>query len=198
MRDRAIRFEIGAAAPSQFPPADVPEVVFVGRSNVGKSSLLNTLTGRKNLARVSSSPGKTQQINFFRIGDVLRFVDLPGYGFAHVSQTERRAWKKLIEAYLTGGRPIALILQLLDARHPLQDLDAGMIEWLVSLQLPVQTVATKADKLTQRDLVRNARALLDAIRSCGCGSHILPFSAVKGTGKRELLALIGTAAGVKW
>ena len=197
MRDREIRFEIGAAAPTQFPRADVPEVVFVGRSNVGKSSLLNVLTGRKQLARVSANPGKTQQINFFRIGGDLRFVDLPGYGFAHVSQVQRRAWRKLIEAYLTAGRPIALILQLLDARHPLQDLDAGMIEWLVSLQLPVQAVATKSDKLSQRDLARNTRALLDAIRALGCGSHILPFSAVKGTGKRELLALIGTASGVK-
>jgi GTP-binding protein len=183
-------FEISAAHPRQFPGPDVPEIVFLGRSNVGKSSLLNTLTGRAQLARVSATPGKTQQINFFRIADAARFIDLPGYGFAKVSQSMRESWRTLIYAYFASERPIAMVLQLIDMRHPLQSNDAEILEWLVEGGFPVQIVMTKADKISQKDKAHNTRLITDAVRMCGCGADPLPFSAVKGTGKRELVSHI--------
>ena len=189
-------FEISAAAPKQFPAPDLPEIVFVGRSNVGKSSLLNVLTGKRSLAKVSSTPGKTQQINFFRIDAKLRFVDLPGYGYAKVSATQRAQWSNLIGSYFAAGRPLALVLQLIDARLPMQTSDADMIAWFVEHQAPLQIVLTKIDKLGQKDRVHQERELLRAVQALGSGSTLLPFSALKGTGKDELLKTIFVAADV--
>lgn len=187
-------FEISAASPKQFPAPELPEIVFVGRSNVGKSSLLNVLTGKRSLAKVSSTPGKTQQINFFRINDQLRFVDLPGYGYAKVSATQRAQWSNLIGSYFAAGRPLALVLQLIDSRLPLQASDADMIAWFVEQQAPLQIVLTKIDKLGQKDRARQERVLLGAVQALGSGSTLLPFSALKGTGKGELLQTIFIAA----
>lgn len=183
-------FEISAAHSRQFPRPDLPEIVFMGRSNVGKSSLLNTLTGRTQLARVSATPGKTQQINFFRIDSHARFIDLPGYGFAKVSQSTRESWRTLIHSYFASERPIAMVLQLVDMRHPLQANDAEILEWLVEGGFPVHIIMTKADKISQKDKAHNTRIITDAVRMCGCGDHPLPFSSVKGTGKRELITHI--------
>lgn len=165
----------------------------MGRSNVGKSSLLNTLTGRAQLARVSATPGKTQQINFFLVDERSRFIDLPGYGFAKVSHSMRDSWRALIHSYFAAGRPIAMVLQLVDMRHPLQANDAEILEWLVDGGFPVQIIMTKADKITQKDRARNERVIAEAVRTCGCGVHPLAFSSMKGTGKRELVSHILTA-----
>ena len=188
-------FETSAAKAAQFPLADVPEIVFVGRSNVGKSSLLNALTGRVGLAKVSTTPGKTQLINFFRIDERMRFVDLPGYGYAKVSASMRDSWSALIRSYFDAGRPIALVLQLVDSRLPLQDSDADMIAWFIERQMPLQIVVTKIDKLNQSERVKQGRTLLSSIRDLGCGSTLLGFSALKGIGRAELLKAIVTAAG---
>ncbi|MBL0177370.1 MAG: YihA family ribosome biogenesis GTP-binding protein [Ignavibacteria bacterium] len=196
MRITEAVFEISAAAPRQFPEPDLPEIVFVGRSNVGKSSLLNSLTGKRALAKVSTTPGKTQLINFFRVNGCLRFVDLPGYGYAKVSATQREAWSRLIANYFNADRPIALVLQLLDSRLPLQESDADNIAWFVDAQAPLQIVLTKIDKLGQKDRAHQQRELLGAVQALGSGSTLLPFSALKGTGKEELLKTIFVAAGM--
>lgn len=190
-------FELGAAKAAQFPEPALPEIVFMGRSNVGKSSLLNTITGKKKLALVSGTPGKTQQINFFRINGAMRFVDLPGYGFAKASASEREKWGALIAQYLESERPIGLVLQLIDARLPFQDLDRQVLSWLVELEMPIQVVATKFDKLNQKEKSRQARVLGEGVLSTGCGSDILPFSSMTGVGKVDLIRAIGRAAGLE-
>jgi GTP-binding protein len=189
-------FELGAASATQFPEPDLPEIVFLGRSNVGKSSLLNTITGKKGLAKISSTPGKTQQINFFRINDVMRFVDLPGYGFAKASAQARDKWGKLIMRYLDSDRPIGLVLHLIDSRHSFQELDSQVMKWMVQLEMPIQVIATKFDKLNQKQKAKQGKVLADGVLSTGCGSTIMPFSSVKGTGKVELIRLIFNAAGI--
>lgn len=187
-------FEISAANTHQFPKPTFPEIVFAGRSNVGKSSVLNSITSKKNLAKVSGTPGKTRLINFFLINNAIRFVDLPGYGYAQVSVSEREVWRKLIESYLISQRPIALIILLIDARLPLQQLDAQMIEWLVEPQMPLQIVLTKIDKLKQSERAKQQKELLHAVQRLGCGSDLILFSSVTGEGKRELLHRIELSA----
>ncbi len=189
-------FEISAASVKQFPKPSLPEIVFVGRSNVGKSTLLNTITGRKQLAKVSATPGKTRLINFFRVDEKLRFVDLPGYGYAKVPQSERASWGKLITAYLTSGRPIVLVVLLVDSRHQLQDLDAEMLDLLMDWRLPTQIVLTKSDKLSQKDRSKRQRELFSAFKGRGYEGDLLSFSSVKGWGKKELLSIIFQASGM--
>ncbi|MBE0644703.1 MAG: YihA family ribosome biogenesis GTP-binding protein [Bacteroidetes bacterium] len=185
-------FETGAATPQQFPTADFPEIAFAGRSNVGKSSLLNMLVGAKQLARVSSTPGKTQQINFFLVDGRMRFVDLPGYGYAKASQKDRREWGKLITTYFEIGRPIAMVLQLIDSRLPLQESDAQVMQWLVQQGLPLQVALTKVDKLKQGERVRQERSLGEAFLQLGYRGNCIMLSSLKGTGKKELLTSIFT------
>ncbi|MDH7516466.1 MAG: ribosome biogenesis GTP-binding protein YihA/YsxC [Bacteroidota bacterium] len=191
----SVTLERSVADPAQFPKPDLPEVVFVGRSNVGKSSLLNALIGRPGVARVSNTPGKTRLIHFYRVEDGIRFVDLPGYGYARASAAERARWAELVRSYFDAGRPLALVLQLVDSRLPLQKSDADMIAWFVSRHVPVQIVMTKTDKITQKELHRNAHAMLRAVRALGCGSTLIGFSARKGSGRKELLRAVFTAAG---
>ena len=188
-------FEIGAVSEKQFPEADLPEIAFVGRSNVGKSSLLNSLVGAKQLARVSSTPGKTQEINFFRIDDAYRFVDLPGYGYAKASQQKRRSWGQLITTYFESGRPLALVVQLIDSRLPLQDSDARVLRWYVEEGFPVQVVLTKIDKLKQGERVRQERKLRADLEELGYRNKILLLSSLKGIGKKELMRTILSAIG---
>ncbi|MDX9757656.1 MAG: ribosome biogenesis GTP-binding protein YihA/YsxC [Bacteroidota bacterium] len=191
MQLRAV-FEIGAASPQQFPEPAYPEIAFAGRSNVGKSSLLNMLVGARQLAKVSATPGKTQQINFFLVEDRLRFVDLPGYGYAKASQGKRRDWGRLITAYFDGGRPLAMVLQLVDARLPLQDSDARVLRWFVENGFPLQVALTKIDKLKQGERVRQERSLSLAMEQLGYRGGLLLLSSLKGTGKKELLASMFT------
>jgi GTP-binding protein len=192
----AAQFETGASSSTGFPVPDIPEIIFMGRSNVGKSSLLNSLTAKKDLARVSNTPGRTRQINFFRIDDSVRFVDFPGYGFAKISQSERSSWLSLMKSYLESNRPLSLVLLLIDARLPLQASDAAMISWIVGKQLPLQIVLTKVDKLNQRERAKQGRTLLQSVRDLGAGADLLPYSSKTGAGRKELISLILNAAGV--
>jgi GTP-binding protein len=185
-------FEIGAASPQQFPAPDLPEIAFAGRSNVGKSSLLNMLVGAKQLAKVSATPGKTQQINFFLVEERMRFVDLPGYGYAKASQGQRRDWGRLITSYFEHGRPLAMVVQLIDARLPLQDSDARVMGWFVENGMPLQIALTKIDKLKQGERVRQERVLSQAMEQLGYRGSFVLLSSLKGIGKKELLTSIFT------
>jgi len=149
MRIQTAEYVISAANPSQFPKRPIPHFVFAGRSNVGKSSILNKILGRKNLARISGTPGKTRCINYFLINDRFFFVDLPGYGYARVSKTERQSWQKLIETYLTESTQIATIFSLVDARHNPSQMDIQLQDWMRHFELPFKVLLTKSDKLSK-------------------------------------------------
>ena len=164
---------------SQLPESNEPEIAFAGRSNVGKSSLLNKLFNRKNLARVSSVPGKTITINFYDV-EGINFVDLPGYGYAKLSKRELSRFGELMEGYFQSGRNIALVIQLIDMRHPLTGDDEGMITFLKEMDIPFIIVMTKADKLKKKayeERITSARKELEF-----AGVPIIPFSSVTGLG----------------
>jgi GTP-binding protein len=159
-----------------------PEVAFLGRSNVGKSSLINSLLLRKGLARTSNTPGRTQSINFFLINDSFYFADLPGYGYARVSKTMRADWGRMAEEYLAERSELALCIQLIDSRHEPTSLDIQLNEWLVHHNKPHLIVATKADKLSRNELqkaVKSARAKL-------AEAEILTYSAATGKGREDV------------
>lgn len=141
------QFLLGAAEPNQFPKDGLVEIAFAGRSNVGKSSAINAITNRRKLARTSKVPGRTQQINFFSMGENARLVDLPGYGFAQVPLSVKKKWQKTIHTYLAERQNLAVLVLLMDVRHPLTDLDWQMIHWAKDSNLPTQILLTKADKL---------------------------------------------------
>ncbi|MEG1874820.1 MAG: ribosome biogenesis GTP-binding protein YihA/YsxC [Angelakisella sp.] len=170
----------------QLPPSDRPEIVFAGRSNVGKSSLINKLFNQKSLARVSSTPGKTATINFFS-GGGMYFVDLPGYGYAKVSGSEKLRWAELIEGYLSGDRDIRLVFSLIDIRHQPTEDDRIMINYLIDSELPFVVVLTKADKLTPKQLEQQLAAL---DLPCADQMTLVPFSAVTGMGAEQLRSII--------
>ncbi len=177
-------FEAAYGTSRQLPQSDIPEIVFAGRSNVGKSSLLNKIFNRKQLARVSSTPGKTTTINFFRVSDV-RFVDLPGYGFAKVDMREKQRWFELIDGYLKSGRNIKLVVQLIDMRHPPTADDITMLNFLVQIGLPFMIVLTKSDKLNKTERTKRLQALeteLDFLDDY----QLLPFSALKNEGVEDI------------
>jgi len=175
-------FVASAFSPRDFPPAGIPEIVFAGRSNVGKSSLINRLVEKRNLARTSSTPGKTQSINFYRVNRSLHFVDLPGYGYAKVPKPVGRQWKKLVEAYFRSRPGVALVLHLVDARLRLTPLDQELAEWLCHLGIPTMVVATKADKLSGNERSSQLRALSSSFE----GVPVLLSSAVTGIGCKEI------------
>lgn len=147
MKSHQIELEISAVRPTQYPTDQLPEIAFVGRSNVGKSSLVNSLTGRKNFARTSNQPGKTQTLNFYTIDQNWRIVDVPGYGYAKVSKKQRAEWGRMIETYLTQRENLRGVVSLIDGRHAPMILDKQMVEFLHYYQLPVLVVATKTDKV---------------------------------------------------
>lgn len=187
MNFNEIQFETSFGRPDQFFESDMPEIAFVGRSNVGKSSMINRVFSRKNLARVSSSPGKTATINFFKLKN-LRFADLPGYGFAKVSKEEKEKWGNLMEAYFSSDRDIRLVLSLVDIRHlPSQD-DLVMIDFLNQSGFPFTIVLTKVDKLskTQREEMRGKikEYLADYF-----DGEMIEFSAQTGEGANKIRAL---------
>jgi GTP-binding protein len=170
------------------PESTLPEIAFAGRSNVGKSSLINRLVNRKKLARVSNTPGRTRQINFFRVNDDFVLVDLPGYGYAKISKEARAAWKPLIESYLKGSAQLRGIVQLLDARHdPTRD-DLQMLEFLADTGIPTVVVATKTDKLPRSQVAERVRQI--AQLAGVDGEQVIAFSAVTGAGRAELAEAI--------
>ncbi|MBP1689700.1 MAG: GTP-binding protein [Deltaproteobacteria bacterium] len=168
---------VGAASePGRFPAPSHPEVAFAGRSNVGKSSAINRLVGRRGLARTSSTPGRTQQLNFFDINDRLVLVDLPGYGYAKVSHAARDAWRPLVESYLGTRGVLAGVILIVDVRRGLEEEEDQLLEFLAALAIPALVIATKIDKL-------NRGAQAKALRALATGAvPIVPFSAVTGEG----------------
>lgn len=178
--------ETVAVKPSQYPDPDKYEIAFVGRSNVGKSSLLNLLTGRKSLARVSGSPGKTRTINFYLINDDFRIVDLPGYGYARVSKKESEKWGEMIEGYLENREKLIKVVQLVDIRHKPSAQDVQMYDYLKYYGLSGIVVATKADKLSKNEIQKSIK-LIKSTLEMDKGDIIIPISSLKKTGHEQLL-----------
>jgi len=187
---RDIEFLGGMAAPTGWRPPDLtlPEVAFSGRSNVGKSSLLNALVRRKALARVSKTPGKTREINFFRVNHQFVLADLPGYGYARVAKSTRVAWRPLIEGYLRISAQLRGVVQLIDSRHPPSDDDLQMLEFLAEIGAPTVVVLTKIDKLRTSELKQRIISLTTALTLEE--EQVIPFSTVTKVGRDELAAAV--------
>ena len=188
MNFQKVEFLISAAAPKDFPQNRLPEIAFAGKSNVGKSSVINRLLQRKNFARVGDKPGKTIHVNYFTIDNTCYLVDLPGYGYAQVSQKEKERWGKLMEDYFAAGR-IDLGVLIVDYRHPPTKNDITMAKWFLDSGCPFVVVANKMDKLKKSELAPNLitiREDLELPENC----PIIPFSAEKGNGRDELVRLI--------
>ncbi len=186
-----VQFLISAAAPKDFPSARMPEIAFAGKSNVGKSSVINRLLQRKNFARVGDKPGKTIHVNYFTVDGKCYFVDLPGYGFAKVSQSEKDRWARLMEDYFAAQR-IDLGVLIVDYRHPPTNNDITMARWFLDSGCPLVVVANKMDKLKKSELEPNLKTIrqdLELPDSC----PVIPFSAEKGDGRDALLRHILSA-----
>ncbi len=182
----------GVADLRQLPKNALREILFIGRSNVGKSSLLNKLCNKKNLARTSATPGKTREINYYIINNQFYFVDLPGYGYAKVPEQMRAGWKRLIEDFLKRGEPISLAMQLIDSRQEPTPLDLMMMDWLEYYEVPYILVLTKADKMPFSKLGKQLEAYRERFQEQlteGCCHGIVPFSIVNGDGRQELLRI---------
>lgn len=189
MKINKSELETVAVKPVQYPADDLPEIAFAGRSNVGKSSLLNLITGRKALARVSGNPGKTRTINFYRCNDRFRIVDLPGYGYAKVSKSESAKWGEMMEAYLEGRENLIKVVQLVDMRHKPSEQDVQMYEYLKYHELDGIVVATKADKLGTNEKQKAIRQIEDTL-GMDENDIVIPISSLKKTGDDELLDTI--------
>lgn len=186
-----VRFERSFGTSAQLTPSTAPEVAFSGRSNVGKSSLLNKLFNRKGLAKVSQTPGKTATINFFD-GNGVTFVDLPGYGYAKVSKSEKARWSELIEGYFNQDRSFALVVALVDIRHEASELDENMIRFLREADLPFVVALTKADKLSRQQQMKQKAALKRQL-ALGDDASMVVTSSAKGDGMEELRKIIRDA-----
>lgn len=188
MNFQNVEFLISAAAPKDFPANRLPEIAFAGKSNVGKSSVINRLLQRKNFARVGDKPGKTVHVNYFTLDRKCYLVDLPGYGFAKVSQSEKERWGKLMEDYFAANR-ITLGILIVDYRHPPTNNDITMARWFLDSGCPFAVVANKMDKLKKSERVPNLQLIrqdLELPDSC----PVIPFSAEKGDGRDALVKLI--------
>lgn len=177
-----------AASPEGFPARRLPEIAFAGKSNVGKSSVINRLLGRKNFARVGQTPGKTAQVNFFLLDDRCYLVDLPGYGYAKVSQAEKDRWGKLMESYFAAGR-ITLGVLIVDARHPPTNNDITMARWFLDAGCPFLVLANKLDKVKKTELAENLTIIRRDLELPE-GTPLIPFSAEKGDGREDLARAI--------
>lgn len=176
-------FYLGSATQWESMPKDLGrEVAFSGRSNAGKSSAINAITHQKSLARTSITPGRTQMINFFGLDDMLRLVDLPGYGFAKVPKAIQAKWEQLVSDYLVSRESLCGLILLMDARHPLKDLDQAMIDWTVGAGVPLHILLTKADKLTPNAQRNTLKLVTDQLSNYGDAVSVQLFSALKGTG----------------
>ncbi len=182
-------FETTAVVKNQYPAGDVPEIALVGRSNVGKSSLINCVLNRRKLARTSSTPGKTATINFYRVADRFRFVDLPGYGYAKVSKGEREKWTKMIENYLTGRENLMAVIQLVDARHKPTADDKTMAEWVRRCGYYTYVVATKLDKLKKSEVEKNLTTIYEEL-NLDDDCILIPFSSEDKRGRDDVIELV--------
>jgi len=182
----SVEYLVSARSRTDYPKKQLPQIAFAGRSNVGKSSLINALLKRKRMARTSSTPGKTQCINFFLINGSFYFVDLPGYGYAKVPRKERQKWGQIIEEYLQWKEIRKMVVLLVDIRHKSSPLDLQMKSWLDFHQLQHVIAATKADKLSTSRRTR----CLNVLKEAFAGTDVIPFSAVKGQGRLQLWGLI--------
>lgn len=186
MKINKSELEAIAVKPRQYPPENLPEIAFAGRSNVGKSSLLNNLTGRKKLAHVSGNPGKTRTINFYKINDNFRIVDLPGYGYAKLSKSMTEGWAEMMEAYISGRKNLRKVVQLVDIRHEPSKLDIQMYDYLRYYGLDGIVVATKADKISSNQK-QKALNLIRETLSMNKDDVIIPISSLKKTGTENLI-----------
>lgn len=183
-----VEFLLSVHRLKQLPPADLPEIAFAGRSNVGKSSLINTLIGRKSMVKVSSRPGKTQGLNYFQVGDEFLLVDLPGYGFAKVPKVMQNAWQSLISSYLESRESLKCVVVIIDIRHEPKKQDTQLIQWLGEKAIPCLPVYTKIDKLSGNEREKNA-SLLDAGHGIKNRERLM-FSAKTGQGRDDLIAAL--------
>jgi len=190
MKQLNAEFIKSAAKPEQFPKIKLPELAFSGRSNVGKSSLINSIVLKKNLALVSSTPGKTKLINFFNVENKWAFADLPGFGFATVSKEQREEWKKLNFDYLEKRENLQLICALVDSRHDPTDTDLALIEWYENNNKKFLIILTKADKIGAKLLEERKLQLENLISQCKNAIEVLPYSSKTNLGRDELLAII--------
>ncbi len=194
MKIQSAEFIISVAALNQVPRATLPEIAFIGRSNVGKSSLINSLCNRKSLAKTSSQPGKTRVLNFYRINNSIHFVDLPGYGYAKVPEQIRSGWQKLIEGYLKNRENLKLGLVIIDARHEPTKLDLAMIDWLDYYEIDYGIILTKSDKVPRHKIQLRKNGVEKEIKNKNeyCKT-VVPYSSFNNEGKPEILKLIGDA-----
>lgn len=185
-------FEKAFGTVCQLETSDLPEICFSGRSNVGKSSLINRILGRKSIARVSSKPGKTVTVNFYRVDNV-RLVDLPGYGYAKVPFAEKTRWSELMEGYFGSGRNIKRVFQLIDMRHPATEFDISMLEFLKHMGIPYTVVLTKSDKLNKSETEKRLSLIKTELGELAENAEIIPFSSQNVTGAENLRTIIENA-----
>lgn len=189
---KSVNLETVCGITSKLPVNTLPEIAFAGKSNVGKSSLINGLINRKNYARTSSEPGKTQTINFYNVNEQLYFVDLPGYGYAKVSQTSREKWGKMIENYLHKSKQLKLVFLLVDIRHEPSANDIQMYEWICYQGFRPVIIATKSDKLSRNQIAKQTSVIRKTL-GMKSGDVLIPFSAVNKSGREEIWGLMEAA-----
>ncbi|MEH7439866.1 ribosome biogenesis GTP-binding protein YihA/YsxC [Neobacillus drentensis] len=180
---------ISAVKPEQYPETDLPEFALAGRSNVGKSSFINKMLNRKGLARISSKPGKTQTLNFYLINEILHFVDVPGYGYAKVSKTERAAWGRMIETYFTTREQLRAVVLIVDLRHPPTADDVMMYDFLKHYEIPCIVIATKADKIPKGKWQKHLKVTRETL-ALDKNDHMIVFSSETGEGKDKAWSLL--------
>lgn len=193
MKITSAQFIISAVGPAQYPNDGLPEISLAGRSNIGKSSLINRMIMRKNLARTSSQPGKTQQLNYYLINNNMYFVDVPGYGYARVSKSKRATWGRMVEAYFQNRKTLRLVLMIVDLRHLPTANDCLMHNWLMHYGLPICVVATKADKISKNNFLKHMKQVSTTL---GLPSNALfvTFSSETGQGREQLWEIINRYA----
>ena len=188
-------FEAAFGTSSQLPSSDLPEIAFAGRSNVGKSSLINGLMNRKSLARTSAQPGKTQTINFYNINEAMYLVDLPGYGYAKVSQSEKEKWGKMIERYLHTSKNLKAVFLLIDIRHDPSANDKMMYDWILNNGYEPIIIATKLDKLKRSQVQKCLKVIREELKLTK-GTKIIPYSAETKQGREEIWELMDSLTGL--